>query len=221
MSIEEFLTLTEKCECIACTSQGKTTKKGRRRAPIGLSQTEAKAWRRQRASSRELRRIHELQAAFDVLRQLVPISPNDDRPSKLQVLRQATDYVRLLRSVLRQEKDGTHSKGTFPPVSERPAFQSHQATLPSCSSASHTSPRSDQAMLSSPRLPISSPQRSPSPRSRHHGVSASDSRGHSVAGLVQSAVVTRSRGFVWPSQPPPDQTISTEVSREKTKKIIL
>lgn len=133
MSSTVFLPSQEPCVCTACTTQGKTTKKARRRAPNGLSLAEAKVWRRRRASARELRRIHELQTAFEVLRQVVPVAPNEDKPSKVTVLRQAADYVKLLRDMLGQ--DG-NCNTTRPRAVSTCSDNSYGGRIDSCSSAS-------------------------------------------------------------------------------------
>lgn len=78
-------------------------KQTRCRAPVGLSQQEIKVWRRRRASSRELRRIHELRDAFTALRKTVPRGKDEDKPSKLQVLVMASNYINLMSELLNGE----------------------------------------------------------------------------------------------------------------------
>lgn len=75
-------------------------KQTRVRAPSNLPPDEARKWRRDRASSRELRRIHEVASATDVLRKLVPRSPDEDKPPKVKLLRQAAEYIAFMGEML-------------------------------------------------------------------------------------------------------------------------
>ena len=70
-------------------------RRARCRAPQGLSRAQMRNWRRQRASARELVRIHELRLGFDILATVVPKKENE-KLSKVQVLRYAMEYIEQL-----------------------------------------------------------------------------------------------------------------------------
>ena len=78
----------------------------RLRAPAGLPPEAAVAWRRKRASYRELTRIHRVAKALEELRDYVPRSPDEDKPSKAKLLRQAAAYISLMRDMLGMDSAG-------------------------------------------------------------------------------------------------------------------
>uniref|UniRef100_A0A8C9FQ79 Factor in the germline alpha n=1 Tax=Pavo cristatus TaxID=9049 RepID=A0A8C9FQ79_PAVCR len=76
-----------------------------RRGPNGgyeaLGDPEGVLERRRVANAKERERIRNLNSGFSALKALVPLVPQDRRPSKADTLRAAAEYIRLLRGVLR------------------------------------------------------------------------------------------------------------------------
>eukprot|EP00117_Sycon_ciliatum_P030747 scpid52420/ scgid24179/ Basic helix-loop-helix neural transcription factor TAP; Protein biparous; Target of Poxn protein len=75
-------------------------KQTRVRAPAGMPEKQAKVWRRSRASGRELARIHALADALEDLRAIVPKSLDEEKATKVKLLRQASSYIQLLGEML-------------------------------------------------------------------------------------------------------------------------
>ncbi|XP_062874158.1 factor in the germline alpha [Trichomycterus rosablanca] len=65
--------------------------------------TDHAARRRQIANAKERLRVRSLNSMFSYLRRIVPVMPRDRKPSKVDMLRAATEYIRLLSSVLRDD----------------------------------------------------------------------------------------------------------------------
>ena len=71
-------------------------KQTRTRPPAEMDKKQADAWRRSRASRRELDRIHTLADALEDLRAVVPKSADEEQATKAELLRQASSYIELL-----------------------------------------------------------------------------------------------------------------------------
>ncbi|ODN04624.1 Neurogenic differentiation factor 1 [Orchesella cincta] len=64
--------------------------------------------RRHKANARERHRMHGLNAALDKLRKVIPINSQTQRLSKIETLRLARNYIRVLGTVL--DNDGNHTQ---------------------------------------------------------------------------------------------------------------
>lgn len=83
------------------TSKKKTKRRGRRLT--GLSK------QRRIANTRERNRVHVINESIDRLRDLIPLLPNEKRPSKTDTIRLAALYISHLTEILAMEDNDHHA----------------------------------------------------------------------------------------------------------------
>ena len=78
-----------------------TKRKTKRRPPrlTGVSK------QRKMANERERRRVHALNTRIDNLRDLIPLSPSEKRPTKTEVIWMAATYIKFLTDLLEKSDE--------------------------------------------------------------------------------------------------------------------
>ena len=86
-------------------------KKSKRRPPrlTGVSK------QRKMANARERQRVHALNKYIENLRELIPLSPSDKRPSKIEVIWMAATYIEFLSELLEKSKTPSEEISTTKP----------------------------------------------------------------------------------------------------------
>ncbi|XP_070273141.1 neurogenin-2 [Myotis yumanensis] len=134
-----------------------------RAAPRGARTAETaqrlKKTRRLKANNRERNRMHNLNAALDALREVLPTFPEDAKLTKIETLRFAHNYIWALTETLRL---ADHCGGALPgPLRPEPALPSPGGALGSVGDS--PSPASTWSCTDSPAPPSSAPSASTSP----------------------------------------------------------
>ncbi|KAM7143826.1 neurogenin-2 [Molossus nigricans] len=120
-----------------------------------------KKTRRLKANNRERNRMHNLNAALDALREVLPTFPEDAKLTKIETLRFAHNYIWALTETLRL---ADHCGGGLPgPLRPETALLSPGGALGSVGDS--PSPASTWSSTDSPAPPSSAPSTSTSPYS--------------------------------------------------------